>query len=71
MGLERLQQCSLSSLISGDRFYIGNNKKVVYEFIEKKQKSKFSNYEYFYKFGKIIKSTKKDKVVVYLRNKND
>lgn len=71
MGLAKFSQIHLSELKEGDRFYVGNKKNDICEFMRKERKSLRDGYEYFYNKGRNEKSSKKDLVVIYLRNVND
>jgi len=69
MGIKRLDQTMLSELIEGDRFYIGNNKNKIYQFVGVVKRS--GKIEYHYSSGRILKVSKSDKRIIYLRNIND
>lgn len=71
MGLKRYQQVFLSELKIGDRFYFTKKKNEVCEFAGINRFSIRDNPEYLWIQNKKDHSSKKDKIVVYLRNIND
>lgn len=65
-----MQQAFLSQLKEGDRFYFPKNKSEVCEFLKKKRESLRGEYDYFWLNSKKEGSSKKDLLVIYLRNTN-